>query len=998
MFEFRKRVNGCRLPAGFWQIAVCLCVIAPASAQYTFDVWTADDGLPQNIITGIRQTSDGYLWLATFDGLARFDGVRFTVFDKSNSPGIDSNRFESLYEDRSGDLWLGTEGSGVTRYHKGSFTTYTTRQGLPNNKVRAFTDDQAGNLWVLSGDSIVQWQKASGQFTDVTPKESKILYNPLLWEDGFWGADQAGLHCFVKGRFVTYQLPRSLSRSKITAVAEDQSGTIWLETAEGYRATIRNGTVEHASAEISGREVATAYRDHRGNRWAISVGRDLTRFMNQSSAVGLEKIAFNWLYEDLEGNLWLGTDGRGLYRARRQAITAYSKEQGLIDRNVYPIYEDRIGAIWIGTWPGGLSRFKDGQFTNYTLKDGLPSHLTALSGDREGHLWVAGQGQVREFQYGPFLKPAGPVPEVTEVHAIHEGPDGTLWFGTPFGLVRFKDRRSTLYTTKDGLAGDDTRVIIDDSAGNLWIGAYGGLTRFRNGQFQSWTERDGLPSNTVRSLYEDRDGVLWIGSYDGGLGRFKDGKFTRYTMREGLFDNGVFQILEDARGSLWMSCNRGIYRVSKRQLNEFAAGGRSSITSVAYGRSDGMLNVECNGGVWPAGVKARDGKLWFPTQDGVAVIDPEAIPTNPRPPPVIIESVLLDHARTAVDRPLRIAPDKETLEIEYTALSFIDSKRIRFKYKLEGLDSRWIDAGLRRTAYYSRMPPGRYVFKVIAANSDGVWNQAGKTLEITVLAPFYRTTWFELLGFFAAVALAGSAWRYRVSQLQRGHAVQRAFSQQLIASQESERKRIAAELHDGLGQRLVIIKNLALFFLRSQDQTAISNGKLRLIEEISQEAALAADESREISYNLRPFQLDRLGLSKAIESIIRTASGASETRFASELDNIDDVFPEPLRIHFYRIVQECLNNVVKHAEATEASISIKRNAGSVIFTIRDDGKGFVRAKGSSEASDELTRHGFGLTGMEERARALGGELIVQSFPGRGTVVSLQIPSASKGHG
>ena len=993
----RISVNRRRSAFRLWQIAVYLCAITPASAQYSFDVWTADDGLPQNIITGIRQTSDGYLWLATFDGLARFDGVRFTVFDKSNSPGIASNRFESLFEDRSGDLWLGTEGSGVTRYHQGGFTTYTTQQGLPNNEVRAFTDDEAGNLWVLSGDSIAQWQKATGQFADVTPKESKIPYKPLLWEDGFWGTDQAGLHCFVKGRFVTYQLPLSLSGSKITEVAEDQSGTIWLETADGHHASIRNDVVESPKAETSGLEMTIAYRDHRGNSWTIGVGHDLTRRMNQSAAVKPEKIAFYSLYEDQEGNLWLGTDGRGLYRVRRNAITAYSKEQGLIDKNVYPIYQDRTGAIWIGAWPEGLSQFKEGKFTNYTLRDGLPSHLTALTEDREGHLWVGGQGEIRTFQYGAFVEsPGSGLPEVKETHAIHQGPDGTLWFGSPRGLVRFKDRLSTLYTTKDGLAGDDTRVIIDGSVGNLWIGGYGGLTRFRNGQFTSWTARDGLPSNTVRSLYEDRDGVLWIGTYDGGLGRFKDGKFTRYTMHEGLFDNGVFQILEDSRDNLWISCNRGIYRVSKRELNKFAAGELTSITSVAYGRSDGMLNVECNGGIWPAGIKARDGKLWFPTQDGVAVIDPEAVPSNPRPPPVIIESVLLNHARSAADRPLRIAPDKKNFEIEYTALSFINSQRIRFKYKLEGLDSGWIDAGQRRTAYYSLVPPGRYVFKVTAANSDGVWNDTGKSLEITVLAPFYRTSWFQLVAFLGVVALAGTASRYRFRQLQRGQAVQQAFSQQLIASQENERKRIAAELHDTLGQRLVIIKNLALFFLRSQEDTSIKNGKLGLIEEIANEAGLAADESREISYDLRPFQLDRLGLSKAIEGVIRTASSASGTRFSSELDNIDDVFPEALRINFYRIVQECLNNIIKHAQATEASISVKRTVDRVVtLTVRDNGTGFTPGNSSCE---ELGRGGFGLTGMSERARLLGGELAVQTVPDRGTVVSLVIRPGSKGHG
>jgi len=341
---------------------------------------------------------------------------------------------------------------------------------------------------------------------------------------------------------------------------------------------------------------------------------------------------------------------------------------------------------------------------------------------------------------------------------------------------------------------------------------------------------------------------------------------------------------------------------------------------------------------------------------------------------------------------------ESTFEIQYTAFSFLNPERIRFRYKLDGLDRDWIDAGSRRTAYYSHVPGGKYTFRVIAANADGVWNTVDSSLAITVLPPFYDTWWFRVLSFAGAIFPVYFVVRYRVSQLKRANALQHAFSRELIASQESERKRIAAELHDSIGQRLVVIKNLALFFLRAQDDTAIKNEKVHLIKEISDEAGLAADESREISYNLRPFQLDRLGLSKAIEGIIRTVSSASTTRFSSELDNIDDVFPEDLRINFYRIVQESLNNIVKHAQATEATISVKRTVDRVTLTIRDNGTGFTPESARSEANPELGRSGFGRTGMAERARLLGGELSVQTAPDRGTVVSLQIRSGRKDHG
>ncbi len=261
------------------------------------------------------------------------------------------------------------------------------------------------------------------------------------------------------------------------------------------------------------------------------------------------------------------------------------------------------------------------------------------------------------------------------------------------------------------------------------------------------------------ALYQDREGVLWIGTYDGGLARLEDGRLTRYTIKEGLFNNGVFQILEDARGNFWMSSNRGIYRVRKQELNEVAARKRSAITSVAYGKSDGMLNAECNGGAWPAGIKARDGKLWFPTQDGVAVIDPETISANPQPPPVVIESFLLDRAAVAFDRPVRISPGQESLEIAYTALSFINSEQLKFKYRLAGLDRDWIEADTRRTAYYSHVPPGDYVFQVIAANSDGVWNTEGQSLRIVVVPPFLS----HLVVCNARLAQCGRADSFRLS-------------------------------------------------------------------------------------------------------------------------------------------------------------------------------------------------------------------------------------------
>jgi signal transduction histidine kinase len=492
-----------------------------------------------------------------------------------------------------------------------------------------------------------------------------------------------------------------------------------------------------------------------------------------------------------------------------------------------------------------------------------------------------------------------------------------------------------------------------------------------------------LPSRTVRSLYQDGDGVLWIGSYDSGLARFKDGKFTRYDIKIGLYNDGVFQILEDARGNFWMSCNHGVYRVRKDHLNEFAEGRRSTITSVAYGKSDGLLNLECNGGRSPAGIKTRDGKLWFPTQDGVVVIDPEKVITNPKPPPVVIESFLLDRAPVSFDSEVKIQPHQGEFEIKYTALSFINSENLRFKYRLEGLEPDWIDVGTRRTAYYSRVPAGEYTFKVIAANSDGVWNEEGKSVKITVLPPFYRTWWFLTLAGLCLLGLAYSVFEFRVNQVEKARKAQEEFSRKLLASQEQERKRIAGELHDSIGQSLAIIRNLALVSLSAPEDHSQA---IEQLQEVSTAASEALVEVKAIAHNLRPYQLDRLGLSKAIAAMVKAVSNSSEIRFAADIADLDGILPQEAEINLYRIVQESLNNIVQHSRATEASVIVKRDSHGIHVEIRDNGQGFVAGHLS-----ESSTGGLGLMGITERARIFGAKSEIRSAPGSGTIVTVNVP-------
>ena len=974
-------------------LTILFCVVAPAHAQYGFEVWTVDNGMPENEIRGIAQTPDGYLWIATFNGLARFDGVHLTVFNRE-TPGLLSNQFGTMLQGKAGDLWLDSVDHGIIRYHDGVFRAYGMQGRVPSD-INGLTGDDQGNLWALAGGRIIRWDEASDHFVDIAPQSPNVRFRILLWDSaGFWSREHEKLRCFSRGRFVDYTLPKEIGDDALWGVALDQSGTLWLETVDGKRLRITADQVSHMIAPKSTREVTigTTY----GKSLEMHVGPRLERTFEFVSSNRVVSVIPRHFYEDRQGNLWIGTQEAGLYRLQKQLIRSYTREQGLIDRDTYATYQDRSGAIWIGAWHSGLSRFADGKFTNYTMADGLPNELvTSLFEDREGRFWVGTHGGLTIFEHGRFHSPSGPtLPYDAVVQTICEDRQGTLWFGTRAGVGRYEHGETRFLTEKDGLAANNTHAIVEGANGDLWIGGYGGLTRIRHGEFTRWTEKDGLPSSNIWSIYEDHDGVLWIGTYEGGLVRFKDGKFISYSVKDGLFDNGVFRVLEDAHGYFWISCSRGVYRVSKRDLNAFASGDLKKVASTAYGKIDGMQSIECNGGVDPSGIKTRDGKLWFPTRDGVAIIDPESVAHDSVPPSVMIESSVVDNVAVPVNAPLRIPPGRPNVEISYTAPNFINAAQTHFKYRLDGLDTDWVDAGGRRIAYYSHLPPGDYVFHVIAGNSDGVWNQEGKTLAITVMTPFYETRWFRLLVLLTLGALVAISWRYRVAQLQQAQAAQQAFSRQLIASQEAERKRIAAEMHDSLGQRLVVIKNLAYLLLRSKKGSSADESDAQTITEIGDEASFAIAETREISYNLRPFQLDRLGLTKAIEAMVRTTGNASGIRFISELDNIDDVFPEDLRINFYRIVQESLGNILKHAQATEVNVGVKRRIENVILTIEDNGHGFT----PDERSPLFSRSGFGLTGMGERARLLGGELKVRSTPGKGTTVLFEIPLTQKHSG
>jgi signal transduction histidine kinase/ligand-binding sensor domain-containing protein len=984
--------------------AVFVCILlasafATAQAQYQVESWTTDNGLPQNTVRSILQTSDGYLWFTTLDGVVRYDGVRFTVFNSHNAKGIVSNRFTTLREDVNGDLWIGTEETGITRYHQGAFRTFGPEEGVPPGGViyRLELNDR-GELVVFTKLGIIHWN--GEKFVPYPSVAGETPTSVVLWSKSgtFWYADGPTLHQFDGGVVKDHPLPALNSGGRVVALFEDRRKRLWIGTNRSTLYSLEGGRLTPylvpAPSPANGFE--PWLEDREGNVWIVSaVGAFIItpdgNFSQVTKNQGLSDNALGSIHEDREGNLWIGTYYRGLNRLSKQSIQFYAKSDGVQADIVHPIFEDREGTVWIGG--KSLTRMKDGRFSALPGREKFSGgEVTAIGQDRAGRIWFGHWGGAYYLENEKLVDFGSRFGMLLAVTDIHQDRGGTLWFATDKGLFGYRDEVVKHITTSEGLVSDNVKVISESSDGTLWIGAYGGLTRIKDGVYSRFTTNEGLASDQVRSLYEDAEGVLWIGSYDGGLTRLKQGKFTRYTSNDGLFNDGIFQILEDSSGYFWISCNRGIYRVQKQQLNDFAEGNISRITSIAYGKADGLRETECNGGQQPAGIKSRDGKLWFPTQGGVAVVDPRLVKINPFAPPIHIESYSLNgSAAPAPTDVIRIAPNIENLEIAYTGLSFTRPEQVRFRYRMQGWDSNWVEADTRRTAYYSHLAPGEYLFTVIAANSDGVWNTVGTSIRVVVQPPFYRTWWFLALAALSVAGLIGLVYHRRVSQLRKEKTQQEAFSRSLIESQERERGRIAAELHDGLSQSLVIIKNRAVLSLTARDD---EENAFEQLQEISAAASEAMLEAKDIIYDLRPIQLDRFGLSKAASSMLKKVGETHGIDFVTNIEAVDGLLTKEAESSLFRILQESVNNVVRHSQADRVEVSLKHQARSIVLTVADNGQGFIA--GVTDQS-ENHRGGFGLVGMAERARLLHGDAEIQSSPGNGTVVKIMLPLPEK-HG
>jgi signal transduction histidine kinase/ligand-binding sensor domain-containing protein len=977
-----------------------------ALGQYRFENWNTDNGLPQNGVRGIGQTPDGYLWFTTFDGLVRFDGARFTVFDKNNSQGILSNRFSVMHIEKDGTLLAGTEDGCLTVYQNGRFRSYTRANGLAVDAIWEFLVDRNGETYLSTNQGNFYFR--NDKFVPVTdadiPNQGHYYLGPtgVLW---MFDRDRIIQH-LPDGRETVYPIKFDIDdRFRGMKLFEDSHGYLWVGDRSGvYR--LKDGEVRKFTAADGVPQDTILHpwvEDNDGSIWFTSFLRALGAFRyNDGKFHGLGKSAglpadnIDKIFKDREGTIWMAPSDHGLSRLQKQLIQSISTDDGLVFHEAYPIIQTRSGDIYVGTTQG-LSRLTPaGRFTDALVKnpEGIPIGVTALWEDERGRLWVgAGAGDLFLLEDGKSRRIK--LGNNVTVWTIQSDRQGNIWIGTDKGLLRLRDEQIVeRYTMEDGLPSNDIKIIHQGRNGALWLGTYGGLAEVNlktlaagaRATFTSYTTNNGLASDRVRTIYEDEGGVLWIGTYDGGLSRFRDGQFFNYTIRNGLFNNGVFVILPDDKGKFWISCNRGVYRVDRQELEDVAAGKLAKINSVAYGKQDGMLSTECNGGRQPAGIKTSDGRLWFPTQDGVVILNPGVVVFNPQPPPVQIENVLIESRPISFENGITLGPNDHSLDIQYTGISFTKPEQITFRYQVEGLNETWTEVGTVREVHFPSLPAGEYTFRILAANSDGVWNTTGARLKIRVLAPFWRRSWFLALGVLLVMLFILSIFRLRERELRRRQLAQQEFSRRLLESQEDERKRIASEMHDSLGQNLLAIKNWALFGLNSVTK---ENPAREHLNEISEASSLALDEVREIAHNLRPYQLERLGLTNALEYMLKPLKNTAIS-FSAAIENVDGRLSQESEINFYRIVQECLSNIIKHSDAANAWLNIKASGNRVELSCRDDGKGFDLAVAKNSPSS-----GLGLNGMAERARIIGADLRIESGPGNGTTIFVSVPGKNQ---
>ncbi len=742
-------------------------------SQYILEKWDTDRGLPQSTVTSLAQTRDGYLWIGSQLGLTRFDGVAFTTFSMRNTPGLRDMRIGALFVDRDGTLWIGTGLSGVSTLKDGKFTAIP--EVLPAPGVTTIYQDRAGKMWAGTREGLTQY--TNGRFRPVSGMTGPVY---VVAEDRsgtlLVGGDR-GLFEYSDGLLSLWQSPLGKVERPIGALLRDRAGALWIGLDDEIVRIDSAGVRRYsAAAGLSAGQVKSIEQDAQGTIWIGTGGGGVGRFRGDriemfSDADGLLGNDITEMVHDGEGSLWIGSANGGLNRFRNSRFVTYGAREGLPAELLWAVYGDRDGSMLVAPERSGLSRLADGRFTTTLQKDGFPGKETrAMLRTKSGELWIATQEALfRQQEYGGWESLSGPgrVP-ATRTRALFEDREGRIWIGGNYGIVRYERGKFHLMTADAGIRRAAVWSIAQDEAGALWFATQGeGVIRLEGGKFTPFDKRNGLSQDVVHALYASKEG-LWVGSQLGALNLIRNGKVSPLpTSRVSMVD--LLSIKEDRRGRLWLSSSQGLFSVRKDHLIDAADGKRAAVVFRRYDPFDGLRGTEFNSAGGNAAWQDGAGLLWYPSTKGLVAVDPNASETNSIAPQVHIERLVVDGREVPVAEGIEIPSGAEKVELHYTATSLLIPTRVAFRYMLEGYESEWVDADNRRVAYYTGVHPGRYTFKVTAANEDGVWNVAGASLAFRKLPKIHETLPFLI---FCGLVLVGAV--IGVFRLRTRHVRQRA--------------------------------------------------------------------------------------------------------------------------------------------------------------------------------------------------------------------------------
>ena len=974
------------------------------SENYFIRTWQVESGLPQNKVTAVVQSREGYLWLGTYNGLACFDGVRFRVYNENTTPELRSSRVTSLFEAADGTLWIGDESGQVTKYKDGQFEAWPFHSAWSGGKIYDIATDKSGDAWLLNEMGEVARVRDGLVLRPPAGDIQGVVHLARSLDGRIWISHNGCVSALENGQVHPLDLgpPASTGYTSnyLQGIASSRDGGLWI-ASEGRLRKWKDGCWKEDYGEAPWGPVRMITRFVEARNGALFAGTADDGLYVFSPGKTRAPAHFNhatrfpsdWvisLCEDQEGNMWSGT-GAGLVMLRPSNIETVAPSDGWKNRAVLSVCAGKNGSLWIGTEGAGLYRFEDGGWSNFDTPQGLMnSYVWSVAEDTAGRLWAGTWGGGLFVQKGDLFNRAPGTESFNAPMPALLWLKDELWIGSSAGLFRYQGGIARKIGENDKLG--SIRAIAADSRGAMWCGTAGsGLFCLQNESVQQFTKTNGISSDFIECLHFGDNGALWIGTFGGGLCRMKDGHFSVINRSQGLPNDIIGDIESDGRGYLWMSSYSGIIRASESDLNLCADGKLAGVPCLTYGINDGLPTLQCSEGLQPAGCKTADGRLWFATAKGLVAVDPAAVRTNTLPPPVRIETLSIDDELLVLQNvrgPLKVPPGRHRLEFQYTGLSFVVPEKVRFKCRLVGFDSDWVDTRTKRLASYNYIPPGSYTFQVIACNDAGIWNATGASIGFEVLPYFWQTAWFRSLAIGALIAAcSGLVWFETRRRMRRK--LERAERQRDI---ERERSRIAEDIHDDLGAqltRITMMSESARSDLSDPEKVAAGLGRIyatahqltRSMDEIVWAVSPRHDSVESLFAYLEKFAHDWL------------AAAGIRCRFDIPLQHPEWRLTSEMRHNLFLACKEALHNVVKHSGATEVYIRFAIHSGSLVLEIEDNGRGFDAATRELASADAQRRisGGNGLKNMAHRLAAIGGTYDLQSNSGKGTKVVFTVP-------